>query len=213
MKDPFTASFSKIHLENIHFTLICPPRYQLVSQTLIFQTFLLLFDLLLEGTVEMEDSSDHAPLIQQQMEQSTDHAPLIQQQMEDSSDHAPLIQQQMKDSSDHAPLIQQQMEDSSDHAPLIQQQRRTSRGVSVMNEVASASSKGMKFAVGWNSRGQPVDPNKAKFVSYIGVVTRRTVPISYDNWRKIPDTLKDTIWDDVQVIYFNRDLYCIVFRG
>ena len=88
-----------------------------------------------------------------------------------------------------------------------------SRGVSVLNEVVSSSSKGVKLPVGWNSRGQPVDPNKAKFVSYIGVVARRTVPITYDNWRKVPDTLKDTIWDDIQVIYFNRDVYCIVFHG
>src|SRR5215472_2507646 len=88
-----------------------------------------------------------------------------------------------------------------------------SHGVSVMKDVVSASSKGLKLPVGWNSKGQLVDSNKAKFVSYIGVVARWTVPITYDNWRNIPDMLKDTIWDDVQVIYFNRSLYYIVFHG
>jgi hypothetical protein len=54
--------------------------------------------------------------------------------------------------------------------------------------------------VQWNALGQPVGKESQSFVSYIGCIVRRLVPISMENWRAremIP--YKEKFLDEVRV--------------
>lgn len=47
-------------------------------------------------------------------------------------------------------------------------------------------------ATGWGS-----GPHKEKFHSYLGVVAREKVPIVHNNWKDVPDTLKELVWNEI----------------
>ncbi|XP_073226284.1 uncharacterized protein [Cicer arietinum] len=81
-------------------------------------------------------------------------------------------------------------------------EKEVKRGATIMQRVIKARSSGIKFEVGWNESGQPVDPNSSMFVSYIGAVVRQNVPITIDNWRdKALKDAKDIIWNDIQTTF------------
>ena len=50
---------------------------------------------------------------------------------------------------------------------------------------------------------------REKFHSYLGVVAREKVPIIHNNWKDVPETLKDIVWNDIlvspsyQIVYLN----------
>ena len=88
----------------------------------------------------------------------------------------------------------------------------TKRGITIMNFVLKAKSKGHILVVDWNNKGQPIGDMKEKFVSYIGVVTRLNVPIIFDDWRKVPKQHKEHIWDDVSVNYLIVYLFLIYLK-
>nr|XP_027186192.1 uncharacterized protein LOC113784245 [Cicer arietinum] len=76
------------------------------------------------------------------------------------------------------------------------------RGATIMQNVIKARSSGIKFEVGWNESGQPIDPNSSMFVSYIGAVVRQNIPITIDDWRdKALKDAKDIMWTDIQTAF------------
>ena len=108
----------------------------------------------------------------------------------------------MDDTSDHNAHTHDDVPLDDDN-PTTDGREMVKRGATVMKKIINARSQGIKFEIRWNSRGQPVNPNKSKFVSYIGVITRMTVPITYDNWRLVPEGYKDIIWKDLEVNFFH----------
>jgi len=42
-------------------------------------------------------------------------------------------------------------------------------------------------------------PQNKKLRTYLGIVTRDKVDITYDTWKEVPTTQKDLIWEDIQV--------------
>ncbi|XP_073223524.1 uncharacterized protein [Cicer arietinum] len=81
-------------------------------------------------------------------------------------------------------------------------EKEVKRGPTIIQKVIKARSNGIKFEVGWNESGQPIDPNSSMFVSYIGAVVRQNVPITIDNWRdKALKDAKDIIWNDIQTTF------------
>ncbi|XP_073222898.1 uncharacterized protein [Cicer arietinum] len=81
-------------------------------------------------------------------------------------------------------------------------EKEVKRGATIMQKVIKARSNDIKFEVGWNESGQPIDPNSSMFVSYIGAVVRQNVPITIDNWRdKALKDAKDIIWNDIQTTF------------
>ena len=52
---------------------------------------------------------------------------------------------------------------------------------------------------------------KQKFHSYLGVVAREKIPIVHDNWKHVPESLKDLVWDDILVSLFNKEVYLMFF--
>ncbi|KAH1254312.1 hypothetical protein GmHk_04G010778 [Glycine max] len=45
--------------------------------------------------------------------------------------------------------------------------------------------------------GRASGPMREKFHSYLGVVAREKVPIIHNNWKDVPETLKDIVWNDI----------------
>jgi len=51
-------------------------------------------------------------------------------------------------------------------------------------------------------------PHKKKLRTYLGIVARDKVDMTYENWKQVPAAQKDLIWEDIQVFYFSS---CILF--
>ncbi|KAL5147492.1 hypothetical protein HKD37_06G017173 [Glycine soja] len=45
--------------------------------------------------------------------------------------------------------------------------------------------------------GRGSGPHKEKFHSYLGVLAREKIPIVHNNWKDVPKSLKDLVWDDI----------------
>lgn len=52
-----------------------------------------------------------------------------------------------------------------------------------------------------NKYGQPIGPHASNFGNFLGTIARngKIAPIDYDNWRKIPKTVKDDMWSIIMV--------------
>ena len=50
----------------------------------------------------------------------------------------------------------------------------------------------------YNSYGVPVGKKRNDLRNYIGVIVRERVPIIYDDWRKVPLDIKETLWTHFQ---------------
>jgi len=43
-------------------------------------------------------------------------------------------------------------------------------------------------------------PHRKKLRTYLGIVTRDKVDVTFENWKEVPTTQKDLIWENIQVI-------------
>ena len=68
-----------------------------------------------------------------------------------------------------------------------------------MSYLAVARMQSKKKSVQLNVYGQPIGKNSKSLQSYIGVLVREKVKITYDNWKKVPIEVKDSIWTAVLV--------------
>jgi len=41
--------------------------------------------------------------------------------------------------------------------------------------------------------------NKKKLRTYLGIVARDKVDVTYENWKQVPTAQKDLIWEDIQI--------------
>ncbi|KAL5180924.1 hypothetical protein HKD37_01G001966 [Glycine soja] len=46
--------------------------------------------------------------------------------------------------------------------------------------------------------GKADSPHKKKLRTYLGIVARDKVDITYENWKEVPTAQKDLIWEDIQ---------------
>ena len=51
--------------------------------------------------------------------------------------------------------------------------------------------------------GKANSPHRKKLRTYLGIVARDKVDITYENWKEIPTAQKDLIWEDIQVFIFS----------
>ncbi|KAH1213646.1 hypothetical protein GmHk_14G041566 [Glycine max] len=49
--------------------------------------------------------------------------------------------------------------------------------------------------------GKADGPHKKKLRTYLGIVARDKVDITYENWKEVPTAQKDLIWEDIQAEY------------
>jgi len=43
------------------------------------------------------------------------------------------------------------------------------------------------------------DPHRKKLRTYLEIVARDKVDVTYENWKQVPAAQKDLIWEDIQV--------------
>ena len=58
-----------------------------------------------------------------------------------------------------------------------------------------------KLIIKYNKSGVPIGLEAIELATFKGMVARTMVPISYDDWRHVPEDLKKKIWDFVCVSY------------
>ena len=76
------------------------------------------------------------------------------------------------------------------------------RGPTTMPRVVKARSHGEVKEVTYNRRGQSLGEVNMEMQSYLGVITRTTVPINFKNWFSVLEELKNKIWIQIKVIFF-----------
>lgn len=76
---------------------------------------------------------------------------------------------------------------------------RKPRGATQLQDLVQGRSDGDRLEVGYNSKGQPCGFAAGKLASFIGVMARTTVPITYPDWKEVEPSYKKKIWDMVQV--------------
>ena len=76
------------------------------------------------------------------------------------------------------------------------------RGPALLKDVMKINNKEERLKIIYNCQGQPIGEHKKKLASYMGILVKSFVPISYTTWHKVPDTLKNNLWAAVQVITF-----------
>ncbi|XP_027343085.1 uncharacterized protein LOC113855654 [Abrus precatorius] len=81
------------------------------------------------------------------------------------------------------------------------------RGITKFKSISKSRKLGQKLQVGWNGKGQLIDPNRSKFAHFIGFVTRSTVPISYSDWTNVPTNVKEHIWEQVEQTFEVDDVH------
>ena len=57
--------------------------------------------------------------------------------------------------------------------------------------------------------GKADGPHKKKLRTFLGIVVRDKVEITYDHQKEVPTAQKDLIWEDIQVFFFS---YLILFN-
>ncbi|KAL9687517.1 hypothetical protein QQ045_031920 [Rhodiola kirilowii] len=53
-----------------------------------------------------------------------------------------------------------------------------------------------KLTVNFDSKGNPKGKNGTNWRSFLGMVARSRIPITFNDWRKVPDHYKVTLWRD-----------------
>ena len=47
--------------------------------------------------------------------------------------------------------------------------------------------------------GKTNGPHKKKLITYLRIVARDKVDVTYETWKEVPIAQKDLIWEDIQV--------------
>lgn len=76
---------------------------------------------------------------------------------------------------------------------------KRSRGVTKKPQIAKNRSRGIKEIVQYNKKGQPHGKEHTDLESTLGMLARTTVPITYNDWREVPEDFKHKMWDYVEV--------------
>lgn len=87
----------------------------------------------------------------------------------------------------------------ADNSGLDSKETQSTRGNVCLTELAKRKAKGIKEVVEFNVRGQPIGRVAAEMQSYIGLLARQEVKISYKTWKMVPKEVKDIIWEHVNV--------------
>ncbi|KAL8548275.1 hypothetical protein ACS0TY_007556 [Phlomoides rotata] len=83
-------------------------------------------------------------------------------------------------------------------------ERRSRRGPTQLEKLHKQRLQGIKKDVMFNKHGQPIGEAGAEMQSYIGVLAREKVKITYKSWKQVPHDVKELIWVSVNLT-FNVD--------
>ncbi|KAL9228004.1 hypothetical protein vseg_003628 [Gypsophila vaccaria] len=87
---------------------------------------------------------------------------------------------------------------SSDDSDDEMSNRDDERGRTILSKVGMTIQNGTKIPLDWHAvRKTPCGKNRLSFSSYIGVVVRERVCITYINWKVVPKTLLDELYESI----------------
>lgn len=78
---------------------------------------------------------------------------------------------------------------------------RTSRGRTHLDKLSRLRVQGIRKVVAFNRLGQPIGEVAVEMQSYIWVLAREKVKISYKTWKQVPMDVKELIWESVNLTY------------
>ncbi|XP_073311198.1 uncharacterized protein [Primulina huaijiensis] len=78
---------------------------------------------------------------------------------------------------------------------------RTSRGRTHLDKLSRQRVQGIRKEVRFNLLGQPVGEAAAQMQSYIGVLAREKIKITYKTWKQVPSEVKELIWESVNLTF------------
>ncbi|KAH6777141.1 hypothetical protein C2S51_008453 [Perilla frutescens var. frutescens] len=81
------------------------------------------------------------------------------------------------------------------------QSSKSTMGKICLTGLAKCRAKGIINEVEFNTYGQPESKVASEMQSYIGVLAREHVKVSYKTWRDVPMEVKDLIWEQVTLAY------------
>lgn len=82
--------------------------------------------------------------------------------------------------------------------------KRKKRGPTTCKKFKKFKKKAINASVEFCELSWPIGKNSSSFMNYIGALVRVHVDINIDNWNKVNEGLKTTIWEDVKK-EFNLD--------
>ena len=68
-----------------------------------------------------------------------------------------------------------------------------------------------KIVVQFDETGVPAGDEGQKLSTAIGILARTTIPLTYTDWRKVPDHVKEMIWECIIVCYLLLYFNCLIF--
>lgn len=83
--------------------------------------------------------------------------------------------------------------------------KRRTRGPTKMRRVATHHDD--KVNVDFTSVGEHVGTGSVTLSSFLGPLVREHVPYLLDNWRHISDQTRDTLWEEIQVLFLSFTNY------
>ncbi|XP_073133553.1 uncharacterized protein [Henckelia pumila] len=78
---------------------------------------------------------------------------------------------------------------------------RTCRGRTHLDKLVRQRVHGIRKDVKFNKIGQPIGEFAGEMQSYIGVLVREKIKISYKTWKQVPNDVKELIWESVNLTY------------
>ena len=81
--------------------------------------------------------------------------------------------------------------------------KRKSRGRTNLPQLVRNRNNGQKLIVEYNKRGQPHGKVATRLFSFLGVLARTMVRISYEDWSKVPSETKEKIWECIKVCVYS----------
>ncbi|XP_021768910.1 uncharacterized protein LOC110733208 isoform X2 [Chenopodium quinoa] len=90
--------------------------------------------------------------------------------------------------------------DANGH-PTYKGKKDTGRGATRMASLVRARNRGVRFNVQWNADGQPIGDYSDKLMSYWGASIHKNVPIIYPHWHKVPQNLKDALFEVLEITF------------
>ncbi|XP_073147304.1 uncharacterized protein [Henckelia pumila] len=78
---------------------------------------------------------------------------------------------------------------------------RSSRGRTRLDKVIRQRVQGVRKDVMFNKIGQPIGEFAVEMQSFIGVLAREKIKISYKTWKQVPSDVKELIWESINLTY------------